>query len=125
MTLADIENVLRLVQFPLYIFHAKEAGGRFWLQATFYAECSETREVKRQHTRKWYVSRECTPSQVVQTALKCVLASVEHEAREAFTYRGRPIFGPHFDVDRLAAMFDEGDPLARRAPVLQREELKP
>lgn len=115
MTLAEIEAVLRLVQYPLYLFHVKEAGDRFWLQATFYAQCSETGDISRQHTRKWYVSRECTPSEVVQTALKCVLASVEHEAREQFTYRGRPVFGPHLDLDKLVALFDAGDPLARRA----------
>lgn len=119
MTLAEIEAVLRLVQYPLYVFHVKEAGDRYWLQATFYARCSDSGEIKRQHTRKWYVSRECTPSEVVQTALKCVLTSVEHEAREAFRYRGMPVFGPHYDVDLLAALFVQDDPLARRAPAAE------
>lgn len=115
MTLAEIEAVLRLVQFPLYVFHVEAAGDRYWLQATFFAKCAETREVKRQHTRKWYVSHEATPSEVVQTALKCVLTSVEHEAREAFLYRGLPIFGPHYDINLLASLFVVDDPRARRA----------
>jgi len=116
MTLAEIQAVLRDVRFPLYVFHAEACGDRYWLQATFFAPCSETGETKRQHTRKWYVSNQATVSEVVQTALKCTLASVEHEAREAFEYRGRRIFGPHFDVDQLVALFDAGDPLARRVP---------
>lgn len=115
MTLGEIEAVLRLVQYPLYVFHVAQRGDRFWLQANFFSECSETRQVKRQHTRKWYISHEATPSEVVQTALKCVLTSVEHEAREMFRYRGMPIFGPHFNVDELAELFALRDPLARRA----------
>jgi len=116
MTLDEIQRVLRLVHFPLYVFHVAQAGDRFWLQATFFSECAETSEVKRQHTRKWYISHEATRSEVVQTAFKCVLTSVEHEAREAFRYRGMPIFGPHYDCDLLAALFAQGDPLSRRAP---------
>nr|WP_315206420.1 hypothetical protein [uncultured Albidiferax sp.] len=49
-----------------------------------------------------------TPSEVVQTALKCVLTSLEHEARENFKYKGAPIFGPHFDVDDLAVLCADG-----------------
>ena len=53
------------------------------------------------------MSHEATRSEVVQTALKCVLTSVEHEARESFTYRGRAIFGPHLDVDVLHSLLGE------------------
>lgn len=52
--------------------------------------------------RKWAVSEHATKSELVSTALKAVLTAVEHEAREKFLYRGRAIFGPHFDVDKLA-----------------------
>ena len=50
-----------------------------------------------------------TPSELVQTALKCVLTSLEHEAREHFTYRGAAIFGPHFDVEALVRIADRRD----------------
>jgi hypothetical protein len=44
----------------------------------------------------------------VQTAFKCVLTSIEHEAREQFTYSGARVFGPHFDVDALAQLCVSG-----------------
>ena len=51
--------------------------------------------------RKWRLSPHMTDSEIVGTALKAVLTAEEHEARENFLYRGRPIFGPHLDVDQL------------------------
>lgn len=115
MNRQEIGAVLRDVNFPGYMFQVLEAGGRCYMQGVFEASCSEDNIARLQYTRKWYLSHEATRSEIVQTALKLVLTAVEHEARERFTYRGRPIFGPHFDVDRLVTMFGEGDPLARRA----------
>ncbi|WP_293222251.1 hypothetical protein [Ottowia sp.] len=48
-------------------------------------------------------------SELVQTALKCVLTSVEHETREQFRFRGQAIFGPHFNVEQLATLCKQGD----------------
>jgi hypothetical protein len=42
-----------------------------------------------------------TKSELVQTAFKAVMTASEHEIRETFTYKGRRIFGPHFDVEAL------------------------
>lgn len=58
-------------------------------------------EVSTQRGRKWQLSRFMTPSELVQTAFMAVLAYVEHETRELFTYKGERIFGPHFDVEAL------------------------
>lgn len=63
--------------------------------------------------RKWLLSVHMCKSEVVQTALKAVLAAEEHEAREKFFYRGRAIFGPHYDVDSLVYMIDQGAQKAR------------
>ncbi len=93
--------VLQCVHFPGYTFHV---GGtdRTWIRASFMAPCSVSGgHDEQQWTRRWYISHEATRSEIVQTALKCVLTSVEHEAREAFKYKGMAIFGPHFDVDAL------------------------
>lgn len=64
--------------------------------------------------RKWTLSRHMTKGEVVQTALKAVLAAEEHEAREKFLYRERAIFGPHYDVDRLVDLIDNGAQVARK-----------
>lgn len=100
MTPNEIRELLTLVTFPGYMWHLED-NGRFWLQARFYAPCNKTGAPQIQYTRKWYISAVATKSEVVQTALKCVLTSVEHEAREQFKYRGRRIFAPHCSVDTL------------------------
>lgn len=108
-SLPSIRAILAMVQFPGYEFFCRESGGRIYIQARFHAPHCKTGEVELQHTRKWYVSNWATRSEVVQTALKLVLTSVEHEAREAFKYRGRAIFGPHFNVDALHSIADQLD----------------
>ena len=59
--------------------------------------------------RKWRLSVHMTKSEIVQTALMAVLAAVEHEARERFLYKGKPIFGPHHDVDALVGICERRD----------------
>lgn len=103
MTGERAREILLDVTFPHYTWLV-DGGERTYLQATFTAPHCRTGLPEVQFTRKWYVSREATRSEVVQTAFKCVLTSIEHEAREVFRYRGQPIFGPHYDVDGLAAL---------------------
>lgn len=102
MTRDEILQTLREVEFKGYSFHLSPwSSERIYLQAEFVAPCAKTGFPETQYTRKWYVSNEATHSEVVQTCLKCVLTSMEHEARERFLYKGRAIFGPHFNVDTL------------------------
>lgn len=61
-------------------------------------------------TRKWYLSPHATDSEVAQTMLKLVLTSVEHEAREAFTYQHKAIYGPHFKATDLMRLNEEHRP---------------
>lgn len=53
----------------------------------------------KQPGRKWYISPFMTEGEVVQTALMAALAFEEHEVREAFTYCGRPLYGPHININ--------------------------
>ena len=41
----------------------------------------------------------------MRTALKAVIKAAEHEVREAFRHKGRAVYSPHYDMERL------GDPL--------------
>ncbi len=66
------------------------------------------------HGRKWRLSRHMTTSEIVQTALKAVLAAEEHEAREAFTYRGHAIFGPHLNVESLVTLCNDSPRAVRK-----------
>ncbi len=81
---------------------------QLYLQLQYMDADVETGEQKEQHGRKWHISRHATVSEIVQTALKAVLTSQEHIAREFFTYRGERVYGPHFDVEDLVELCKTG-----------------
>lgn len=101
MTQDDIKRILANVEFPGWWF---TVGGtdRHYIQGHFLAKCRTSGDQIEQFTRKWYISEHACKNEVVNTALKCVLTGIEHEAREQFKYRGSTIYAPHFDVDFLA-----------------------
>jgi hypothetical protein len=92
-----------------YAFHVHEVKGHLHLQATYLDRDVHTGAVELQYTRRWPLSPHMTRSEVVQTVFKCCATSMEHRAREAFQYRGRRVFGPHFNVDALWELSGEGD----------------
>lgn len=97
----EVRQILEVIQFRDWQFHVGAEDERMYLQVRFTAPCSKVGEVTNWSGRKWWLSQFMVRSEIVQTALKAVLMATEHEAREDFRYRGRAIFGPHFDVDRL------------------------
>lgn len=106
-----IREIMELVEFKEagsfdYEFIVGERNGLPFLQAQYWEKDIITGNLELQKTRKWYLSYHMVKSEVVFTALKCVLGSVEHRVREHFKYRGRRIAGPHFDVDALYEIAD-------------------
>jgi hypothetical protein len=57
-----------------------------------------------QRTRRWNLTPQMTDSEIVQTAFKLCLTSMEHRTREGFKYKDARVFGPHFDVEDLVNM---------------------
>lgn len=112
MNTREAKEILAEVRYQGYSFQVHgdfDAGPATYLQAFFTApDNDDQRFVLATHTRKWLLSRYMTRSELVQTAFKCVLTSIEHEAREQFTYRGQRVFGPHFDVDALVSLAGAG-----------------
>lgn len=95
-------------KFPEYDFRLSiSSRGEYFLQATYMDKDIETGLVEKQFTRKWYLSPYMVKSEVVATCFKCVITSMEHRTREHFTYRGKRIYGPHFDVDALHSIADQ------------------
>lgn len=118
MTRHGMEAVVAECHYPDYFFGVfEDTRGTFYLQGTYQEPDVETGEPALQFTRRWLLSPEMTVSEIVQTVLKCLLTSMEHRAREFFTYRGRAVFGPHFNVDMLWE-------LARREEMDRREVKK-
>lgn len=110
--IARLSLALQHVTYPGYTFvivqDSESNSNAIGLRAYFLAEDIQTKKVTRQYTRKWLLSEHMTNSELVQTALKCVLTSLEHEARENFKYMNAPVFGPHFDVDDLVLLCNQG-----------------
>lgn len=95
-------TLMGAVTFPGYTFEIDDGEHDGAKLRSFYEDvCVERGVVERQNTRWWIVSQHATKSEIVQTMFKCILTSKEHYTREHFLYAGRPIFGPHFDVDAL------------------------
>jgi hypothetical protein len=102
-------EVLAACQYPGYTFIVRETHGGIVLQAKYLDPDIFTETLETQLTRKWLLSPHMTYSEIVQTAFKCILTSMEHRAREHFLYKGRRIFGPHFNVDELHKICDRLD----------------
>jgi len=94
--------------YPGYAFYVKEdARGAVYLQAAYSEADTLTGKVEVQLTRKWFLSPEMVKSEIVATAFKCIMTSMEHRTREWFTYRQRAIYQPHYDVDKLHEICEE------------------
>lgn len=58
--------------------------------------------------RKWRLSEHMTKGEIIQTAFMACMAWEEHECREAFKYKGCAVFGPHFNVESLVRLCEQG-----------------
>lgn len=107
LTFDEICAVVSRVSYKNWDFHVVRGNDRYYLQLKWRTNDNYREGEYDSYSRKWLLSPHKSPSEIVQTCLKAVLTAEEHEARELFKYRGRPIFGPHFDVEQLVANFDE------------------
>lgn len=102
MNLSRMREVIGLCSHPEYEFAVVVDGrGEIYLQAAYTEPDVDTLKPERQLTRRWFLSPEMTESEIVQTAFKCVMTSMEHRAREWFRFAGNQVFSPHFDVHAL------------------------
>lgn len=115
MNPAEMRKVLELCHYPGYTFYLSEIMFESsYLVACYDEKDTETGKVERQTTRKWLLNPEITASELVQTAFKCIMTSMEHRTREWFTYRGRPVMGPHPDVEMLVSVCDRAAELRKQ-----------
>lgn len=108
MTRERMIAILGQVTYRNWTYRVGQDGDRLFLQVCFVGACADSGEPANQQGRKWLLSPHMTKSELVATAFKAVLTAEEHEAREAFKYRGQAVFGPHFDVDHLADLSRAG-----------------
>jgi hypothetical protein len=108
MNLTAMRELVDLCTFEGYAFNVSVGHGGIYLQATYVEADIVTGAPETQHTRKWLLSPMMTRSEIVQTCFKAVATSMEHRAREGFKYRGKRVFGPHFDVEALWQICADG-----------------
>ncbi len=87
-----------------------EEEGRLFLRWRFLAKCVKSKAEGWVYGRTWRLSKFMTESELVQTALMAALAVEEHEAREHFLYKGKRVFNPHIDVNKMLEIceFEDG-----------------
>ena len=94
--------------FPDYTFKIDTSRtGAVYLQATYLEADTVSGNVETQSTRRWFLSPSMVKSEIVATAFKCILTSMEHRTREWFLYRGKAIYQPHYDVDALHSICEQ------------------
>lgn len=108
---------LTFVDFFDYEFHVEEAHAGVVMYATYTDTDIYTKKVEQQTTRKWALSPAMTKSEIVQTAFKLCMTSMEHRVREAFRYKGARVFGPHFDVEDLVSLCVNREDAGARVPM--------
>src|ERR1700722_19292527 len=95
-TLEAVETILdRIDANPFdvsYEFDLELRGDVLLMSATYLENDIKTGKPEKQKTRKWFISEHATESEIVQTALKCILTSAEHNVREHFSYCGMSVF---------------------------------
>jgi hypothetical protein len=119
MTFEMAQLVVDLVRYEGITFLLRDegkTGDRMYLQVEATTPCNVSGDVHTWKGRKWFISKHATKSEIVLTAFKALLTAQEHEAREKFLYRGRPILDPHYDVDALWNLRGM-DPLDERPPM--------
>lgn len=95
-------------EYPGYSFVVEEdSRGAVYLQAYYEEIDTITGKQETQYTRRWFLSPHMVKSEIVATTFKCIMTSMEHRAREWFTYRQKAIYQPHYDVDKLYEICEE------------------
>jgi hypothetical protein len=105
MNYALAREVLDRISFENYRFVIGVYADKMELRLHYREADIDTGVEEWQVSRPWLIDLGCTPSDLVRTAFKAVMTSMEHRAREGFTYKGVRVFGPHFDVDKLVEFF--------------------
>lgn len=98
MMMQGLREIVGQVQFKDRFLVVGEMGNGAYVQVRYYEKCILTGDLQLQCARKWYISLYSTESEIVETCFKALRISNEHVLKEHFTYKGRRVFSPHFDV---------------------------
>src|SRR5262245_45007952 len=106
-SLDTVKELVSQITYPTFKFEIGQDEWQPYLQISCNSFDTRTGDPFAWKGRKWRLSYHMTDGEIVQTALMAVLASLEHEARELFLYKGVSVFDPHYDIDKLVALRQE------------------
>lgn len=99
-----VTDVVSRVSFPGYEFSIQGwVSGLVTLRVEYQEKDVMTGIPETQHGRRWIIEDDATDMAIIQTCFKALLTSLEHRAREHFTFEGRALLQPHYS---LAAMLN-------------------
>ena len=109
-TFDEIQEVIGAITFKegwSFRVESLDGNGHYFLQVCVDETAPEARDVQTGEVAawrggKWLISQHMTRNEIVRTAHKAVVSAMMHELDEQFRYRGRAIFNPHLDPDRMA-----------------------
>jgi hypothetical protein len=99
-----LKDILREIRFRNGTFLVEEVRGGYLIQLCCQEIDVSSGKRETYYGRKWHIPAAATESEIVRTAFQAAATWEEHEARESFTYRGVPVFGPHSDVRDLVRL---------------------
>lgn len=102
-----VSSVVNRIQFPGYKFILNYVPEGYHVHVQYHENDVMTGVNEEQNGRKWYFPYEQSEGQIIQTCFKAILTSLEHRAREHFTYKGKAILQPHMKVDDLLKIAPE------------------
>jgi hypothetical protein len=105
-SLEDVRAIVAEVKFMDREFRIEPMGHGYFLQVQYMEADVETGEMALQRARKWYVSPFSTETEIVETAFKACRVSMDHVLKEHFTYLGRRVYSPHFDIRARVELCD-------------------
>lgn len=111
-----LREVLKRLKFPGYVFNASRTMDTVTVFVTYIEPDVFTGVDEKQQGRSWVIEYDWNDVQIIQTCLKAVLTSLEHRAREHFTYDGHAILNPHYTLEQLVA-FSEGQERKEGKPI--------
>jgi hypothetical protein len=117
----DPVDVVKHVNFPGYKFNVRpvedDPESDYYEHAFIQVEYVEpdvmTGVPETQRGRIWVIEPNWGITQIVQTCFKALLTSLEHRGREHFSYQGKAVLMPHFDMEQLLKISPDaakGDP---------------
>lgn len=98
-TFDDVRYIVMQICIPDCSLRLLEKGDGYLVQVLYNEADIETGKVELQKSRKHYITQWMTETEIVDTVFYAAMRSAEHRVREHFTYKGRRVQSPHFDIN--------------------------